>query len=103
MVSYSLENFENKIIGGITGYSTLNLFFISNIFVEEEYRGKGLGKKLMLEIENSAKELGCNILRLNTFNKKTDKFYLDVGYKQTIIIKNYMDDFDLIYYEKVLV
>ena len=97
---YSLKNHENIIVGGIMGYATLNMFFISHLYVNESVRNQGLGQKLLIAIENSATKLGCNLLRLNTLNEQTGNLYARAGFKETIRINNYMNGFDLVYYHK---
>ena len=82
------------------GYKSINLFFVTQLYVEDKYRNNGYGYKLLSAIEDKAKLLGCNLLRLNTLNKKTASLYTRSGFKKTISIINYMNGFDLIYYHK---
>lgn len=96
----SCSNNSGIIIGAVMGTVTLNVFFISHLFVEEAYRNKNIGTRLLSAIEALALNHGCNILRLNTFNKNTRDLYIKSGFKETITISNYMDGFDLTYYEK---
>ena len=91
-----------KIIGAVMGTVTTNLFFISHLYVEKNSRNKGIGAKLLSAIQQSAIESGCNIIRLNTFNKKSHAFYLKSGFTETTCIKGYMKDFDLVYYHKTI-
>jgi len=96
----SLKNHKGNIIGGVMGYKTLNLFFITHLHVEKEHRNHGYAKNLLKEIEDKAKLLGCNILRLNTLNKQTSSLYKNAGFEVTNTIPNYMTGFDLMYYHK---
>lgn len=96
----SLKDKNRNIIGSIMGYKSLNLFFITQLYVESKYRNNGYGYKLLSAIENKAKSLGCNLLRLNTLNKKTSSLYARAGFKKTNSIVNYMNGFDLLYYHK---
>ena len=91
-----------SLINAVMGTVTINLFFISHLYVEKSTRNKGIGAKLLSAIEQSGIESGCNIIRLNTFNKKSHAFYLKSGYTETICIKGYMNDFDLVYYHKAI-
>ena len=91
---------NEKVVAAIMGSATLNLFFISHLFVEKNFRNQGLGTKLLSAIESLALDAGCNILRLNTFNKEAHQFYLNAGFKETVCISNYMNGFDLVYYHK---
>lgn len=94
------RNARGEIVGAIMGSATLNMFFISHLFVEEKMRNKGIGTKLLSAMETYALQAGCNILRLNTLNKKTHAFYLNAGFEETACIADYMDGFDLVYYHK---
>lgn len=91
---------DGKIIGSVMGYKTLNLFFITHLYVEGKNRCNGYGYKLLEAIENKAKLLGYNPLRLNTLNKKTSSLYARASFEKTSSISNYMNGFDLLYYHK---
>jgi len=94
------KNSNEQVMGAIMGYVTFNLFFITHLFVEETHRNNGIGKILLTEIESAALNHGCNILRLNTLNRKAHSFYLDAGFIETTCISNHMNGFDLVYYHK---
>ena len=94
------RNNDGKIVAGIMGSTTLNMFFISHLFVEPAYRNNGIGTKLLAEIERIAQQNGCDTLRLNTFNKNAHQLYLRAGYAETLCIPEYMNGFDLMYYHK---
>ena len=96
----SFKDKDGNMIGSIMGYKTLNLFFITHLYVESKNRCNGYGNKLLEAIENKARLLGCNLLRLNTLNKKTSSLYIRAGFEKTNSISNYMDGFDLLYYHK---
>ena len=96
------KNHTGKITGAVMGSVTANLLFISHLYVEKRSRNKGIGTKLLSAIQQSASEAGCNIIRLNTFNKKSHAFYLNSGFTETTRIKAYMNDFDLVYYHKII-
>jgi len=83
---------ENK---GIIGYSSVQfrndiqsqgkIGYLSELILDESHRGKGLGKKLLLETMKQAKKHGCLELQFpSTFKrKKAHKFYESLGYKKT--------------------
>ena len=98
----SCKSNQGELLGAVMGTKTINLFFISHIFVDKEYRRKGIGTKLLSQIEIKAKNIGCNIFRLNTFNNLSHNFYLNNGYSETTRINSYMSGFDLVYYEKAI-
>lgn len=96
----SCKNAQGKILGAVMGTKTLNLLFITHIYVEETHRNRGIGSQLLTNLEQKAKESGCNIIRLNTFNNLSHSFYTKNDFSQTVVIPNYMSGFDLVYYDK---
>lgn len=73
---------NGKIIAGLDACLTaFKILYVSTVFVEEEYRRKGYGTKLMKEMEKRAKELGANMIRLDTFNWQGKAFYEAIGYQ----------------------
>jgi len=63
--------------------------YLKNIVVKEENRGKGIGKKLLAFYEDAAfKSANKIFLTTSDFNKRAQKLYKEVGYKQVGIIPN---------------
>jgi ribosomal protein S18 acetylase RimI-like enzyme len=61
--------------------------FILELYVEENQRGKGYGKQIMLLIEEKARELGLKAIGLHVFgsNKIAQNLYKAVGYEVTSV------------------
>ncbi|HCW32738.1 MAG: acetyltransferase [Candidatus Peregrinibacteria bacterium GW2011_GWE2_39_6] len=61
--------------------------YIRELIISRKARGQGLGKKLLLAIENYFREQKCQIIKLNCFGPdlKTHAFYTHLGYKNHII------------------
>jgi ribosomal protein S18 acetylase RimI-like enzyme len=59
--------------------------YIYDVVVEEEARGKGFGRKLMLALETKSKELGASRLALHVFgfNERAIKLYQSLGFETT--------------------
>ena len=73
---------NGKLIAGLDACMTaFKILYVSTVFVEEPYRRKGYGTKLMQEMENRARKLGANIIRLDTFNWQGKEFYNAIGYE----------------------
>lgn len=96
----SIKDSQGNYIAGIKGYAILNLFYISQLFVDKKHRNIGLGNKLLTEIENVAINHGCNTMRLDTLNNKSHSFYTKYGFEKTLEIKEYMKGFDLLFFHK---
>ena len=84
---------ENGQYLGICGFWTGTRFWcgdfidLDNVVVDEKYRGKNIGKKLVAWVENIAKQLGCDQVGLDCYITFSDahRFYFREGY----IIKGY--------------
>lgn len=55
---------------------------VDHVFIEEEYRNKGLGKQLMNFVYEHAHKEHCNWVELNTYvhNFPSHKFYYNEGF-----------------------
>lgn len=80
----------NKVIKGVNGEvfaginSILycwNCLYIDVLWVEKEFREEGYGTVLLDEVEKIAKEKGCKLIHLDTFDFQAKDFYLRQGYE----------------------
>lgn len=80
----------NKVIRGANGdvlagiNSKLycwNCLYIDVLWVKEEFRKDGYGSALLNEVEKIAKEKGCKLIHLDTFDFQAKDFYLKHGYE----------------------
>lgn len=57
------------------------VLWIDELVVDENIRGKGIGRSLFLEVNKIAKENNCNAVELNcwNFNRQAIKFYEKCG------------------------
>ena len=58
-----------------------NVAYIDTFWVDETYREKGLGSKLLAEVEKTAKAKGCYQIHLDTFDFQAKEFYEKYGYE----------------------
>lgn len=71
------------LIAGVNACMTAyHILYVSTLFVEKPYRNKGVGTFLMNKLENEAKKLGANLIRLDSFNWQGAHFYEKIGYKK---------------------
>ena len=52
-----------------------NVAYIDTLLVDEKYRDKGLGSKMLAEVEKTAIEKGCYLIHLGIFDFQTKEFY----------------------------
>ncbi len=73
---------DGKLIAGLDAcVTTFKILYVSTVFVDEEYRRKGIGERLICEMEKRALEMGVNTIRLDTFDWQGKDFYEALGYK----------------------
>jgi ribosomal protein S18 acetylase RimI-like enzyme len=55
---------------------------IAELYVEDKYRGMGIGTQLLSELESYLKEKGCNPIHIGVFvpNQSAHKLYEKLGY-----------------------
>ena len=79
---------EGKTVGLLTyeikSLTDILYLYIEEIYIEEEYRGKGYAKALLEEAKKIAKENKCQRIELTcwTFNENAIKMYNKLGYKE---------------------
>ena len=70
------------LIAGLDACITaFKILYVSTVFVDEAYRRKGIGARLMREMEKRAAEMGVNTIRLDTFDWQGKEFYEALGYQ----------------------
>lgn len=77
-----LAQSEGKTIGWLRfGFFWDSIPFISMLFIEEEYRGKGVGKKLVYFWEKQMKKKKLKLVMTSSLsNEKAQHFYRKLGY-----------------------
>ncbi len=92
---------EGQLVAGLLATMTVyKIMYVSSVFVKEEYRRKGLGTLLMREMEKRAKDLGANMIRLDTFEWQGRGFYEALGYEQVGQYTNDEDGFSEYFFLK---
>lgn len=72
---------ENKIVGIITGHSYYEEIHIGDLIVLEKYRGKEIGRQLVITVEEYYKNKGFKNINLTTYGFQAPKFYEKCGFK----------------------
>jgi GNAT superfamily N-acetyltransferase len=94
ILSSNYYKFEYIIEGKIIGRAFLFLIYndlhskpyglLEDVFVEEEYRGKGIGKELVKKVIEKAKEFGCyKLIATSRFGRENvHQLYENLGFKK---------------------
>lgn len=73
---------KGKIIAGcVARIYCWNVAYIDTLWVNEKYRGTGLGTKLLAEVEKTAKDKGSYLIHIDTFDFQAKEFYEKQGYE----------------------
>ena len=62
--------------------TALHILYVSMLFVDEAYRRKGLGARLIRGMEARARQMSVTLIRLDTFNWQGRDFYRAIGYEE---------------------
>ena len=96
-------NDKDDVIGGILGgIGCWNGLEIKILWVDEIYRGQGIGKMLIQHIEAEAKKLKATIAMLDTFDFQAKDFYLKQGYTIIGTVDDFPEGHQRIYFSKKL-
>jgi GNAT superfamily N-acetyltransferase len=92
---------DNRLIAGADACMTaFKILYVSTVFVNENYRRKKIGTLLMKEVEERAKLLGANMIRLDTFDWQGPEFYRSLGYEEVGSYHNKIDGFSEYFFLK---
>jgi len=80
---------SGEIVGGLWGGTNFAHLHIDLLFVPDNLRGTGLGRKMMLEAEKEAIARGCRGAWLDTFSFQARGFYERLGYTAFGILDDY--------------
>ena len=73
---------DGRLVAGLDACITaFKILYVSTVFVDQEYRRKGIGARLIREMEKRAAAMGVNTVRLDTFNWQGKEFYEALGYQ----------------------
>ncbi|WP_042167799.1 GNAT family N-acetyltransferase [Paenibacillus gorillae] len=80
---YMLRSEEGSSFGWLRyGYFWDNTPFMNLLWLDDEYRGKGLGKQAVLFWEEEMKQKGSKLVMTSTLaNEEAQHFYRKLGYK----------------------
>lgn len=93
---------RGQIVAGIVAGSVFDTLEVEFLFVEEAYRGQGLGSSLLEHAERLAREDGMKRVLLNTYSFQAPDFYKAAGYRQLLEIAPCFGEFSQYYFMKEL-
>ena len=87
---FKITDGDDRIIAGcILTIDTWRVADLDILWVDEKYRRKGLGSALIKEAERTAREKGCDLMALGTFDFQARPLYEKHGYKLCGVIEDW--------------
>ena len=72
----------DKVIGGLTGRTSLGLLFVDLFYLPAELRGQGIGGEVLQAAEAEARRRGCRTGMLYTISFQAPGFYEKHGWRR---------------------
>ena len=92
-----------RIIGYVKFKYESGVIYVRNLIVAEDRRGEGIGRKLMEQVERTARQLRAHKIYLSTGEKwRVRKFYEKLGYKKTADLPKHYFKVDFVIYSKMI-
>jgi GNAT superfamily N-acetyltransferase len=80
-VAYFLRDERGQIVAGVQGSLWGRSMHVDALWVDDAYRGRGFGSRLMTAIENYAVTSGHQLIYLETTSFQALPFYQGLGYE----------------------
>ena len=97
-----IRNDAGEAVAGFNGHTWGGCCELSNVWVDERYRGQGLGAALLRSAEAEAVARGCVQVVLATHSFQAPGFYERLGYERKYVIEGRPKGYADIIYVKTL-
>ncbi len=74
-----------EIAGALRAYTAYSEIYVDDIWIKKEFRGKGLGKKLLDDLESRFTGKGYNNINLVTSHFQAPEFYIKCGFTKEFV------------------
>jgi GNAT superfamily N-acetyltransferase len=96
----SVAKVGDQIVGGVLGVVVLDWLSVEIVFLDEKYRGQGLGEALLTALEREGQRLGATRAFVDTTSFQAEGFYTKFGYVEWGRFKDFAPGVDRIYMRK---
>jgi len=91
-ITLAVHDDRRELIAGLSGRTAYGWLRIDNLWVSEQNRGRGIGKRLIDFAEKIAIDRGCHGAHLDTYGFQAPAFYERLGYERFGELPRYPDD-----------
>lgn len=89
LFSKVLKDDKGEVVGGIAGWTWAGACEVTQLWVDEKMRARGIGKALLDAAELEAKDKGCLIILIKTYSFQAPGFYLKQGFIAQHVTKDF--------------
>ena len=90
------------IIAGLSAFTWGGTLYIQNLWVHEQWRKHGYGKRLLEAAEQEAAARGCKQATLDTHSFQAPEYYPKLGYTLCGVMENYPVGYQKLFFQKRL-
>jgi GNAT superfamily N-acetyltransferase len=99
---YALDDREG-LCGGLIGHTHWGWLFINQLWVHEQQRQRGIGRRLLVAAEALARSRGCGGAWLDTFDFQSRGFYEKLGFSVFATLEGFPAGHERYFLRKVLI
>jgi GNAT superfamily N-acetyltransferase len=101
-VSVFLRDERGSLVAGLHGFTWAGWLEIKLVWVREDQRGQGLGRRMLAAAEAEARERGCRHVWLDSYTFQAPEFYRHFGYEVFGSLADYPPPHDRVFLTKTL-
>jgi len=93
---------DGAFLGGVNAFRLDTLLMVDRLWVAEEARGRGLGRRLLSAVEERGRAAGARQVELNTFGFQAPGFYEKMGYRRFGALERVVGEWGHYFYVKMI-
>lgn len=97
-----IKDTKEIVLGGVSGIIIYGSLYVDALWLKEELRHQGLGKKLMNEAEKIGRERECTFATVDTMDWEALPFYQKLGYEIEFVREGFANESKMIMLRKKL-